>query len=218
MIRLKKSEAIPASLQVPNCNKYDGQDVQDTLYEDQDGKCYLCEQTTRKNFEIEHFKAKSAYSDSKYTWDNLLLSCPYCNARKSSGYKELMNPLEHNIEEIIEQRLVFSKNTIELKSSNTSESANTTINLLERLLNGKSGLRDKKAEILYKDIEQTITVFLEHLIRYKSEPSSENKQIVIDSLKIHKEFLALKYWLVKDHSDLYEVFGSYMVWNRSPLQ
>lgn len=214
MIRLKKSEIIPESLLVPNCKEYDGQDVQNTLYDDQKGKCYLCEQYTQKDYQIEHHRAKAVYTTAKYAWDNLLLSCGYCNSRKSKGYKELLNPLENDVENILEQRINFEENRVEVRGSAVSEPISQTADLLKRLINGKNGLRDKKAELLYKDIEREITFFLKQVNLYKLEPSVNNKQVVIDCLDISKEFLALKYWIIKDHLDLYQTFKSYMVWNK----
>ncbi len=58
MIRVRKSTDTPRSLQLENCHHYDGQDVQESLYSDQYGKCYLCEQETHKTFQIEHLKPK----------------------------------------------------------------------------------------------------------------------------------------------------------------
>lgn len=161
MIRLRKDTNIPLSLQSVECNKYDDEDVRKTLYTDQDGKCYLCEQKTGKSFEIEHLKAKAEgfYPELKFTWSNLFLACPYCNGRKPNHLVNLPNPVEHNIEDLIEQCISFSRNKVEFKSKETSISICETIDLLDKLLNGKFGIRDVKANILYKDIEREIVFF-----------------------------------------------------------
>lgn len=77
MIRIRKSAEIPLSLQTLNCSEYDGEDVREILYNDHDGKCYLCEQKIGKSFQIEHLKAKAVgfHPELKFTWANLLLAC-----------------------------------------------------------------------------------------------------------------------------------------------
>jgi uncharacterized protein (TIGR02646 family) len=216
MIRVRKSIEVPQSLQAQNCNKYDSEDVKVVLYENQNGKCYLCEQKTRKSFEIEHFKAKTEgyYPELKFTWSNLFLSCPYCNGRKSNDFNHLLNPIDDDIEEIIEQRILFDKNRVEFESSHHSESIKQTICLLDKLLNGKSGIRDIKGQILYKDIERETMFFMELLLKYRLESNQTNKQAVIDCLHVSKEFLGIKFWIMKDNINLYNEFKSYLVWNK----
>ena len=217
MIRIRKSADIPQSLQVVNCSKYDGQDVQDALYEDQDGKCYLCEQKTHKDFQIEHLKAKAEgyHPELRCTWSNLFLSCPYCNGRKPNDFDELLDPTKNNIEDIIQQYIIFDKNKVELTKTQDSESIRQTINLLDILFNGKSGIRDKRGQILYDDIQREVIFFMELLNQYRSANSQTNRQAIIDSLEIHKEFLGLKYWIIKNDSAFYSEFKDYLCWNRS---
>jgi hypothetical protein len=216
MIRVRKNKETPKSLLAGNCNRYDGDDVKEALYSDQVGKCYLCEQTTGKDFEIEHLKAKAEgfYPELKFTWSNLFLACPYCNGRKPNEFTDLFDPSENNVEEIIEQRILFPKNKIELKSNQDSPSALQTINLLDRLLNGKSGVRDIKGNILYKDMERELIFFMGLLTKYKEEQNNTNKQAIIDCLDISKEFLGFKYWIIKDNDSLYSEFSSFVVWNK----
>jgi len=215
MIRVRKASSVPASLQNNPCTSYDGQDVQRQLLVDHDEKCYLCEQTTGKSFQIEHLKPKSQdyHPELKYAWSNLFLSCPYCNGRKPNTL-ELLDPSAHNIEDIIEHQIDFSTQKILFSSSNTDKETTDNIALLDRLHNGKNGLRDIKAQTFYKELQQQLLGFLSMLTTYQSDPTNENKQAVIDSLCIKKEFLGLKYWLVKENAALLNTFIGYMVWNK----
>jgi uncharacterized protein (TIGR02646 family) len=215
MIRVSKSTNIPASLLVKNCSHYDGQDVQDTLVIDQHEKCYLCEQKTSKSFQIEHHKAKAIgyYPHLKYTWTNLFLSCPYCNGRKPNPY-DLLDPISNNIEDIITHHLDLANKLANFTTLKTGIQESFTVSLLDRLFNGIDKLRDIKGGILYKDLEREIVFFLRLLVDYKTSNTPENKQKVIDSLLITKEFLAFKYWLIKDDDDLYNDFKDNMIWNK----
>ena len=215
MIRVYKTANIPTSLQVENCNHYDGHDVQDALYSDQNGKCYLCEQETHKNFQIEHLKPKDEgyFPELKFEWTNLFLSCGYCNGRKPNSF-EILNPLNHNIEEFITHRIDIYSKKVEFNSCEEDENTRYTIELLDRLFNGKSNIRDVKGEILYDDLNREISNFFKMLIDYKTNPNAGNRQIIIDLLHTSKEFLGFKYWIIKD-SGFYEDFKEYMIWNKT---
>lgn len=217
MIRVKKSNDVPLSLQIPNCTRYDGEDVRELLFNDHFGKCYLCEQQTGKSFEIEHLKAKAEgfYPELRYSWGNLFLACPYCNGRKPNDFDQLLDPTTVNIEDIIEQRINFSDSKVINRSCQKNESTNQTISVLNRLFNGKSGLRDVKGQILYKDLQREISFFMELLIKYRLDHHETNKQAIIDCLHISKEFLGFKYWIIRDNEDLNQEFCRYIVWNKT---
>lgn len=214
MIRIVKSSLIPPSLLVDNCNHYDGQDVQEALVNDQHQKCYLCEQKTTKSFQIEHHKAKAIYPQLKYIWTNLFLSCPYCNGRKPNDF-DLIDPVHTNIEDIIAHRIDLLTRTAEIVGLRAGVQENFTVSLLDKIFNGKDRLRDIKGEILFKDLEREIVFFLKILLDYETAGTPENKQKVIDSLLITKEFLAFKYWIIKDNPGLYDEFKDHMVWNKT---
>ena len=106
----------------------------------------------------------------------------------------------------INKRLEF---TGDLKADQVKD----TIALLNHLHNGKKGLRDRKAKAFYNDIELGVSHFLNHLLNYKENSSDENKQIITDSLKVDKEFLGLKYWMIKDYG-FEDDFTDEIVWHK----
>ena len=215
MIRVSKAADVPASLLAENCSNYNGQDVQEALVADQHEKCYLCEQKTTKSFQIEHHKAKAAgyFPHLEFAWSNLFLACGYCNGRKPNDY-DILDPVANDIENIISHRLDLGQKSVILSNLRTGTQELYTVCLLERLFNGKNGLRDKKGEMLFKDLSIEIIFFMSLLNAYQNTPSAENKQKVIDSLLITKEFLAFKYWIIKDNPTLLNDFKDYMVWNK----
>jgi hypothetical protein len=215
MIRVNKTAETPPSLLVENCNRYDGHDVQSALYTDQHGKCYLCEQETHKNFEIEHLKPKAEgyYPELEYKWTNLFLACKYCNGRKPNNL-EILNPLNLNIEDVITHKFDINLGKIEFLSNTDDPNTLETTKLLSILFNGKSNLRDIKGKILFDDLNREILNFLKMLLQYKSNSKEENKQIIIDLLHISKEFLGFKYWIIRD-AGMYDLFKEYMVWNKT---
>ncbi|WP_421919250.1 hypothetical protein [Marinifilum sp.] len=212
MIRVFKQEEVPASLQKDGCNKHDGQDVQDALYEDQYNKCYLSEQYVGKDSEIEHLRPQALFPGLKYEWTNLFLVSPYCNGRKENSLV-LLDPTQHNIEDIIEQRLNIGTKNLEFVSIETGKELADTIALLDKLHNGKKGLRDRKTKAFYDDVEFAVSNFLRLLNKYKENPSDQNRLLVSESLQINKEFLGLKYWMIKDNG-FEEQFQNEIIWNK----
>ena len=213
MIRVRKSTVTPPSLLAANCNKHDEQDVQDALMLESDKKCYLCEQYVNKTFQIEHNKAQTVQPHLRYEWSNLFMSCGYCNGRKSGGY-DVLDPATNNIEDLITHHLDLSRKFITFNTDHLNPQTLSTVELLSKLFNGKNNLRDVKCKVLYEDLQREYVSFLQFLLDYKQDDSPLNKQKVIDSLSITKEFLAFKYWLIKGDAVLFGEFGQYMIWNK----
>ncbi len=81
IVRLKKEkDAIEAN--------YRHSEIKDTLEKSSTkGKCMYCESWIKPlDFgDIEHFHPKSLYPDDTFNWDNLLLSCRFCNRYNGKG-------------------------------------------------------------------------------------------------------------------------------------
>ncbi len=80
MIRVHKSENVPESLS--RTKAYDGEDVKIQLYADQLDKCYICERVRDTDTHIEHCVSRNGNAGLAQEWDNLFLSCSYCNLKK----------------------------------------------------------------------------------------------------------------------------------------
>ena len=78
-------------------NRYNHQQVKDSLKDEAHSKCMYCESKVgHVSYEhIEHIKPKSKYPEFTYEWDNLGLACPVCNMKKSDNYDPdllILNP------------------------------------------------------------------------------------------------------------------------------
>lgn len=212
MIRVAKSEIVPQSLL--NTSSYNGDDVQQQLLQDQHKKCYICECEVEPNFHIEHLNSRAA---NRQDWDNLFLSCGYCNERKLRLFDSILNPVSNNIEEIIEQRLDRKKKTAIFKSQSIQIGVAETIQLLERLYNTKSSnpkLRGPHERLFWNNVERNINDFLRKVNDYGVNKSDEKKISVQEELSIDKPFLGFKYWIIKDKPELLAVFGNDIKWNK----
>jgi uncharacterized protein (TIGR02646 family) len=208
MIKIRKSHGAPQSL--TTTKKYDGEDVKRQLLSDQDSKCYLCERLLGTDFEIEHFAGREGNLIND--WNNLLLSCGYCNRKKSNNYNNLLNPLHNNIEEKIQQRLNISTKKVDFYSAESSEEIESLKSLLGSIFNGVGKMRKEKEKIFYEDFVSKIDYFNELLLQYINDKTTENRDKVLGELGIDREFLGFKYWIIKDNN--VEEFYDDIVWNK----
>ena len=208
MIKIRKNQRVPQSL--TTTKKYDGEDVKRQLLSDQDSKCYLCERLLGTDFEIEHFAGREGILIND--WNNLLLSCGYCNRKKSNNYNNLLNPLHNKIEEKIQQRLNISTKKVDFYSAESSEEIESLKSLLGSIFNGVGKMRKEKEKIFYEDFVSKIDYFNELLLQYINDKTSENRDKVLGELGIDREFLGFKYWIIKDNN--VEEFYDDIVWNK----
>lgn len=208
MIKIRKNQRVPQSL--ITTKKYDGEDVKRQLLSDQDSKCYLCERLLGTDFEIEHFAGREGNLIND--WNNLLLSCGYCNGKKSNNYNNLLNPLHNNIEEKIQQRLNISTKKVDFYSAESSEEIESLKSLLGSIFNGVGKMRKIKEENFYKYFISKIDYFNELLLQYINDKTTENRDKVLGELGIDREFLGFKYWIIKDNN--VEEFYDDIVWNK----
>lgn len=214
MIREVKTPNAPSSLSAHN--KYDEQDVLDQLFIDHHEKCYLCELKVKQHYQVEHLKSKENFTSLKFEWANLFLSDDYCNGKKSSNFDEILNPIENNIEDIIEQRIDSINRKALFRTSVNSVPVQKTIKLLDRLYNGTYApkLRRKREDEFYKEVERIINAFNITLFNYLINPNPQTEKAVRDELSIDKELLGFKYWIIKDNTDLFKVFSNDIIWNK----
>lgn len=211
MIKVEKSATIPESLLTTQA--YDGQDVQRQLLCDQHRKCYICECSVEANYHIEHLNSQANRQD----WNNLFLSCGYCNDKKLALYDNILDPVTNNIEDIIEQRLDTYSKEAEFRSENNSTEVKQTIKLLENIFNGKEhdpNFRSPHEEVFYDRVEMSINDFMRKVVDYRMNSSQTNENIVREELAIGKELLGFKYWIIRDEPALNAVFGGDIIWNK----
>lgn len=212
MIRVVKSPNAPLSLL--NTNDYDGDDVQEQLAKDQYRKCYLCERKRVTDYEIEHLRSEHNYPALRQEWTNLFYGCKYCNGRKSSSYDDILNPTSCNIEEEIIQEIDYGAKKA-VFSTHVSETAyQKTVKLLQRIHNGKEGIRIKREEFFFEYLYGAINHFKQMVLDYLLNPTAENALCVSEELGIEKEFLGFKYWIIMKNDILRQRFGGEVKWNK----
>lgn len=215
MIRISKSSNAPTSL--ANKSSYNGDDVQRQLNSDQHNKCYVCERICGTDYHIEHLRSRNNNDALKFEWTNLLLSCSYCNGRKSDDYDGILNPLEVNVEDLIEQRYNPETKIFEftpVMEYSQDNSLDLTIYLLTRLYNGKDSTPKIREELFIEEIQRDLNNFTDLTTDWIISPIEENRLAIKESLKISKPILGLKYWIIQSNPILKAEFSNDIIWNK----
>lgn len=215
MIRIYKDPAEPASLATHK--SYNAEDVVRQLRADQHGKCYLCERFTVTDFQVEHHKCKTRHPDLTYCWNNLFLSCSYCNNKKGDSFDNMVNPINNDIEEHIEQRLDFSSSKAVFRyigQEAISEEYRETVSFLDRIFNGTNKLRTEREQQFYNYALRAINTFQKLVVDWLLAPTKELEDAITQSIGTDKEFLGFKYWIIKSNGQLLATFGERMQRNK----
>lgn len=212
MIRVRKDSTAPHSLLTTSA--YDGEDVKRQLLADQEGKCYICERSNTTDFEIEHLKSRTNYPELKQDWSNLLLSCGFCNRKKSQTFDDILNPIDENIEDEIAQRVDFKEKRAVFCPQIDTPSHNNTVNLLNIVFNGSHRVRTTKEERFFEYFISAINRFQETVACYLLDRNQENENAVRYELSINNEFLGFKYWIIRDNPSLFNTFSADIRWNK----
>lgn len=229
MIAIFKDNTVPSKLNNATTNdefeknveakKYVGNNrysaVKEELHEIYHNKCAFCESniTVGSYNHIEHYRPKAIYYWLAYAWDNLLLSCPKCNIKKSDLFdienenraeydNERLNELHDKISDYdsIEQpKLLNPEQTTEeeLKSHFKFTSKGKLIALSERMEYTRD-LCDLNRSELVKKRFALLNDFLKmyDFISDKSEAKNAIINILESSIENNEEYIAWKQFLL----------------------
>lgn len=214
MIRVAKDPNAPQSLTTTKA--YDGEDVKCQLFIDHFEKCYLCERHLCTDFEIEHHKSRTHYPNLIQDWNNLYLTCRYCNSKKLENFDNTLHPATVNIEDDIIHDIDFRNKQAKFTatSANPRPEHQETIELLTRIHNGTGKSRKIKEERFFEYIISKINDFLLLVSNYLNDTTTENEDLIRRELQINCECLGFKYWIIKNNATLYPIFAADMVWNK----
>ncbi|HCT7985339.1 TPA: HNH endonuclease [Serratia liquefaciens] len=137
---------------------YKERDVIEALRSIFHDKCYMCEQGSISNPEVEHFVPHNKTAVLKYGWDNLFFSCRRCNGIKGNNHINLLDCTisQNNVsDEIIHYAGNADVGEIIVKpsSKNPSVKVLNTVSLLDKCFNlENTSLRKISKESLMEKI------------------------------------------------------------------
>ena len=202
-------------------------DTKEALHKIYKDKCAFCEQKVfigdgkkdRANTRtVEHYRPKSIYYWLAFSWDNLLLCCKSCNKHKADNFEILGQKAIYN--DSFENKIHSS--TIEYQNSEKPKMIHPELeNIVDKLEFNNGVMTSDDLRVKYtirtcgldrndlNEKRQTIIDdFIESIIdkKLKNESIKDSlKELINDLNKREKEFIALRYWILKNYKSLVEV-------------
>lgn len=149
-------------LVAPECTQKTGYNTREIVAELEKifhGKCYLCEQNSLSDPEIEHFLPHEGKNlQRKYNWNNLYYSCSRCNSLKGSTHTNLLDCCDPATDVFSPIMLLLPSRydddvIVEIVQADPSEQITNTAALLKKCYNDNStGLRGITREVLIEKI------------------------------------------------------------------
>ena len=210
MVKINKSD-LPDGVKITRDKDLDGTGpVWETLLNDCNEKCYICENNDLTDIEIEHIVPWRGDNAKKFDWNNLLLACSNCN--KIKGERNILNPVKDNPELHIALELDFADSSFYILVSrlDSNKETNRTEKLLNSIYNGDNTAdRNRKnvhATNLRKKISKELAKFYVEIAKYKNAPDL-HVRVISDAIKTSSVFAAFKRKMVRDDAELYKDFA-----------
>jgi uncharacterized protein (TIGR02646 family) len=156
-------------------NRYNQTEVKETLKRETHCKCMYCESyiSAVSPEHIEHYRPKALYPEKTFEWENLGLSCPWCNIKKKDEFDEncaVINPYYENPNDFFislgtmivhkpgNKRAELSENLLELNRPELLECRKNAINNISPLLDRyKNESNPTLKRIIKENIEKEMT-------------------------------------------------------------
>ena len=204
--------------------RYKQNDIQELLGQIYHQKCSFCEQQVTKctdnNLEdcsstVEHYRPKSQYYWLAFSWDNLLWCCHRCNQNKANNFEIENSEVEYN--KNFQENIHTSANTYH--SIENPKMIHPEIESVIDKLEFDKGIIDSDdlrvkytiktcgldRDSLNEKRQTVIDDFIEAIIdkKLKNEPIQDLlKEWMSDLKDREKEFIALRYWVLKNYKSL----------------
>ncbi len=206
--------------------RFKQKDIKESLSKIYHQKCAFCEQKIEKCIDnnlqecsstVEHYRPKSKYYWLAFSWDNLLWCCHKCNQNKGNKFETKKREVEYNKEEFKDN--IHSSSKI-YHSIEEPKIINPEIdNIIEKINFNKNGIIDSEDERVKYTIEicgldreslnekrqKVIDDFIKAINnkKLKNEPIKSVLIKWLEDIKSKdKEFIALRYWVLKNYKVL----------------
>ncbi len=150
------------------------------LWEAQGRKCYLCDRRLETDINVEHFRPVAVMGGRSNRWDNLMLSCQYCNSAKGKRDWGMPDPARCDISRRLIQFYNPVTHKVEIhKIFRGDREAENARKLLMKIYNGKHGGGDSlRSENLRRHLRAVMERF-EAFLRQISSSRPVDKSVAV---------------------------------------
>ena len=208
-----------------NAKFFKQKDTKEALNKIYKGKCAFCEQKLSIGGDrtdtrtIEHYRPKSKYYWLAFSWDNLLLCCRGCNKNKVDKFEILGKEVIYD--DFFKDRVHSS--AVEYQNSEKPKIIHPELEsvVAQLMFNSKGRVETNDIRVQYTIdtcylnrpdlIEKRKTVINDFFKRIRDRKLSKKPiddiimSLVEDIKQREKEFIAFRYWILKNYKSLIEV-------------
>ena len=218
MIKIERNPVTPPSLAVEEkkaYGSYNKPDVIQTLKEDSNDKCYICELRGLSDPEVEHLKPHygRTIKERVFDWNNLFYVCPHCNnIKKESKYDEkIIDCCEEDPEKMLEQ--YYEKGHVNVHNIVDEERAIMTADLIQECFEKRNtGIREAACQHRIDRLSDEMNILYKTLEKHKRNPELlRYKKSLRATLSRSSIFAAFKRNYVRKHIKEYPDLEQFLV-------
>ena len=213
MIRVKKREDAPKELVTKG---YGCDEVKKAILEDQYDKCYICERKVTTDYQVEHLVSQTNNEDKVNEWGNLFIACNYCNDKKKTSFDGIAHPDKFNVEDVITHDVDLSNEKVLFSTDSKNEDILLTVKMLDRMFNGThaSSGRVLMESRFYNIFKMKYNHFQGVVNDYLAGKKEEMRPVIEELVDIGSEYLAFKYYVIMQNTQLRSDFQHLLKWNQ----
>lgn len=218
MIKIERNPVPPPSLAVEEkkaYGSYNKPDVIQTLKEDSNDKCYICELRGLSDPEVEHLKPHygRTIKERVFDWNNLFYVCPHCNnIKKESKYDDkIIDCCEEDPEKMLEQ--YYEKGHVNVHNIVDEERAIMTADLIQECFEKRNtGIREAACQHRIDRLADEMNILYKTLEKHKRNPELlRYKKSLRATLSRSSIFAAFKRNYVRKHIKEYPDLEQFLV-------
>jgi hypothetical protein len=197
LVKISKSP-LPDGIKIKSENDYRNDPLLSLIVEDCYGKCYICEDNSTKNINIEHRIPHKGDAKLQYDWNNLFLSCPHCNLTKGSKFIGIIDPTKFDPEEYFVLSINLDS-TVSIDKLKDDIFSDETIELLGLVYNGSNtDIKQMESAALREAIIDNLLRFQLCIDGYINEPDLWYGKKIRDDLSRKSQFACFKRHIVRN--------------------
>ena len=143
-------------------------------------KCYICESVGDKSMDVEHRIPCKDDDDLRYDWNNIFLSCSYCNNIKLAKYDHILDCTIEDVDLLIAfHRYGYLREDSKISIIALDKRLETvqTVELLTNVYRGTTKAKQFGADNLRRFLYKELNKFDDLLARYHDSVDDDEKRI-----------------------------------------
>jgi hypothetical protein len=212
MVKINRS-SLPQGVVITKPEDYRSNPVLQLILSDFKNKCYICEDHDITRLDIDHLQSKAHFPEKEFEWENLFLSCAYCNENiKRTYYDDIIDCTKIDPENFISLSISVDDKTVTVQKEGDTAGIEQTVALLSKVYNGiGKTMTDAGSGNLRNRVIKELVGFQSTIDRWSSETDDALRDSywidIQTTIQRSAPFAAFKRGIVRNSAELRYEFG-----------